>query len=238
MNRKNTVRILAIVLLVVTLGAVVIGCAGMSTDHTVACEVVDSSKSTRYVQPHYEEILEGDAGEVADEGGLLVALVITGDPRVESIPEEADFADLTGVEKEGQRSSAIRLLLDEVDSEMRASALGGENPSSGSGIIGGIDLLGDRGDCDSITALSDGLETAAFHAGNEGVVSVGGRERIVQRLQANGLVPDLNGIDLAFPLGGVLPQGTDMSPANLVGVREFWSLYAETAGTTLIWRVE
>jgi hypothetical protein len=220
------------------------GCGGVAgiggSGGKTACAVFDASKSTRFVVPQYLKRLEAEAADVAEDAGSVVALVVTGDPRVEAIPIKAEFADLTGTEKETDRGEAVRRLVGEVDDDVRESSLGRENPAEGSGIVGGIDLLGDGGDCDSVLVLSDGLETEAFATQHAGVADRASRQRILRRLEARGLVPDLPGVALAFPFGGVLPQGTgeELTEEVLAGLRAFWAEYARAAAANLSWRAD
>jgi hypothetical protein len=165
-------------------------------------------------------------------------VVLTGAPRVESIVRSEDFSGLTGEEKQGERSRAVRSFVGQISAEAKQSALGQQNPSEGSGIVDGIDLLADGGKCDSVLALSDGLETAAFHTEHAGLDDPAARQRLVRHLRARGLIPELDGAPLSLPLGGVLPQGTNIPEETLAGLRSFWQLYAEAAGTELEWRVE
>jgi hypothetical protein len=216
--------------------AVFSGCG--TSGRQTACVLFDSSRSTRFIQVHYEQLLERKAEEVADAGGTMIALVATGDPNVEAIPVRTDFSDDAGVEKQPQRMAALRGFLAEIESKVHNSDLGRENPSFGSGIVGGIALLGEQRECDSVTALSDGLETGAFHSAHTDIASAADRRRLIQRLRRQELIPRLDGVELSFPDGGVLPQGINLPAATLRGLLEFWALYAREAGASFSWRVE
>lgn len=223
------------------LGAAAIGaagCAGVGDDPQTACVVFDASKSTRFIVPRYQEHLEAEANEVAESGGTIATVVVTGDPSVEAVPVSEDFSGLTGDEKEGERERKVRQFTADVESEVTSSALGVDNPSGGSGIVAGVALLAEHTNCDSVLALSDGLETDAFASKTAGVGDPANRARILRRLEGERLVPELDGKTLLFPFGGTLPQGTAIPPETLAGVRSFWDEYAEATGMALAWRSE
>lgn len=214
------------------------GCAGVGGDPNTACVAFDASHSTRYIEPEYERILRERIEGVAEEGGRASAVVLTGKPGVEAIVRSEDFSDLTGEEEQGERSRAVRSFTARIADEAQQSLRGGENPTEGSGIVNGLNLLGGYGDCDSVLALSDGLETAAFHTEHAELEDPSARRQLVDRLRVRGLVPDLGGAALSFPLGGVLPQGTNIPAPVLAGLQSFWREYAHAADATLEWRGE
>jgi hypothetical protein len=234
-----TMKLKAIfVIVVIALLFVLSGCGGIGGKAQTACIAFDASHSTRYVEPEYERMLRERVEKVADEGGTVDAIVLTGAPKVEAIVRSEDFSDLTGEEQQGERSRAVSTFTGRVASEARQSLLGRQDPTRGSGIVDGIDLLAEQGGCDSVVALSDGLETSAFHAEHADLGNSAARRRLVERLGKQGLVPALGGDVIFFPLGGVLPQGTNIPAAVLDGLRSFWQEYAVAAGASLAWRGE
>jgi hypothetical protein len=228
----SRLRIPALVFLAGVLAALAIGCGGSSKS---ACVVVDASHSTRFALPTYLEQLEEAVQDRAGAGEAVAAVVATGEPLVEANVETADFAGLDGNEKSGERNERIDEFLGGVEDGARAASARSAALAPGSGILAAISLVAKQG-CGSVLALSDGLEAADVRMKVDDILGEDGRQELLDRLQQRGRLPDLSGVEVSFPFGGYLPQGTEISKARLAAVPQFWEAYAERAGASLSWR--
>lgn len=199
-----------------------------------ACVVIDTSRSTRYALIDYEEQFVQSLESMAQAGGSVAVVVATGDPLVESNIERDDFSGLDSADQGGDRAAAVEDLASRVERTVQIAA-GNPNPTPGSGIVAAIALIAGQ-QCASLEVLSDGLEASDVHMKEEDIVSARGRDRLFDRLAERGLLPDLDGIELRFPLGGYLPQGTAIPQVRLDALPTFWAEYAERTGATLSWR--
>lgn len=231
MNLKT--RVFAALVSVAILGFAIAGCGGATHP---ACVAIDASESTRYALFDYTKRFQQLLGETAESGGSLAVVITTGDPLVESdIEKSIDFGGLTELDQTSERNAAVDEFARQVNRNVRLAVSGVTNPSPGSGIIAAIALLAGQG-CASIEMLSDGLEAADVHMKQDDIVTSSGRNQLLDRLDAQGRLPDLESIDLHFPLGGYLPQGTDISKERLDAVPRFWEAYAQRANASLSWR--
>jgi hypothetical protein len=199
-----------------------------------ACFVIDASQSTRYALFDYEERFAQSLEETAEAGDSVAVVVATGDPLVESNVEREDFSGLTNADQGSDRSGAIEDLASRVERTIQV-ATGTLNPTPGSGIVAAIALVAGQG-CASVEVLSDGLEASDVRMKRDDIITAGGRDRLLDRLAERGLLPDLDGVELRFPFGGYLPQGTAIPQARLDALPTFWSDYAERTGATFSWR--
>lgn len=219
----------------VAAASLVTGVLGCGASNRSACVVIDASRSTRYALSDYLEQFEKTLEDSADAGGSMAVVVATGDPLVESSVEQVEFDGLTGTEQTSNRTNAAGNFASRIERAARLAAAGVQNPTPGSGILASIALVADRR-CTSITAFSDGLETTEIRMKRDDILTARDRERLLDGLANRGLLPDLNGVELRFPLGGFLPQGTAISRARLDAVPMFWRAYAGRTGASLTWR--
>ncbi len=226
-------RIVAAVVTAAGLAVAVTACGGSSS---TACVVIDASKSTRFAIYDYGGRFHREASAIADSGGTIAVVTATGEPLVESDVEVSqDFGDLSGVDRTSQRVTAIEEFIRGVDRTTRLASSGQIGPSSGSGIVAAISLIARQG-CSSMEVLSDGLEASDIHMKREDILSPSGRAALLDRLDTRNLLPDLAGIELRFPLGGYVPQGTAIPKARLDALPKFWTDYAERTDAELSWR--
>lgn len=202
----------------------------------VTCVPIDGSQSARFALVYYQERLRALLGDVASDGGTIRAMVAVGDPSVEANPRTADFSDLTGVERESDRQAAIDGFITDLQTDLQAAAAGTQNPTPGSGIVKAINVLADAGRCDQVVALADGLENSSFRVSEEPIETEAGRASVIDRLDARGEIPDLEGAELSFPFGGFLPQGTTLDDRKLRALPLIWDDFADAAGAGFSWR--
>jgi len=226
-------RTAAILISAAILTTAVAACGGSTQP---ACIVIDASKSTRYAVYDYLGRFDRESAAVAEAGGSLAVVVATGEPMVESDVEVSeDFGELGGADRTSQRAAAVEDFTRGVHRGTRLASTGLANPSSGSGIVAAVSLVAGQG-CASIEALSDGLEAADVRMKREDILTPSGRARLLDRLEARGLLPDLSGVELRFPFGGYLPQGTSIPKARLDAVPKFWTDYSDRTGAVLVWQ--
>jgi hypothetical protein len=230
------VRFVAILVGVAMTMAVVAGCGGSSSQPDAACIVIDASKSTRFAIYDYKQQFHREAIAIGEGGGRIAVVTITGDPLVESDVEVSeDFSGLTSLDQTSQLVNAVGDFTAGVDRSMLLASSGGSEPAAGSGIVAGIVLIAKQG-CASIEVLSDGLEASDVHMKTEDILTAAGRAKILDRLEARDLLPSLEGVELRFPFGGYLPQGTAIEKARLESVPKFWADFADRTGAELTWR--
>ena len=226
-------KISALVFVVCALAGLVAACGSSDASD---CVVVDASHSTRFALPTYLERFESSVHEAAEDGGSIAALVATGEPLVESTVEREDFSGLTDREDTGPRSEKEGEFLGRLEDMARAASAGAADPAPGSGIVAAISLVAEQR-CGSILVLSDGLEAADVRMKVDDILSEDGRQQLLDRVDGRGRLPDLDGIELSFPLGGYLPQGGgQISKQRLAAVPLFWRAYAARTGASLSWR--
>ncbi|HKO39311.1 MAG TPA: hypothetical protein VJU14_13185 [Solirubrobacterales bacterium] len=232
--RIEVTRIIAPLVAVLAVAAALMGCGGGS--ESPACVVIDASKSTRFAIYDYLPRFRSEAEATAGAGGSIAAVAVTGEPLVEAdVKVSEDFGELGNADQVSQLLNAVEEFTSGVERSARLASAGVTRPSEGSGIVAGIALASGQ-DCASVEVLSDGLEAADVRMKIEDIVSASGRDEILDRLEARDLLPDLEGIELRFPFGGYLPQGTSIPKARLDAVPKFWTDYADRTGAVLVWR--
>jgi hypothetical protein len=199
------------------------------------CEVIDVSFSTTFVRTDYMERFAADLTATADAGGRVVAVVVSGNPLVESNPKSQSFAGFEGTERSGERSGMVAAFTEIVQADIEQAGSGVRNPTKGSGILAGIALMG-SGNCDSITVLSDGLERSDIVVDKDDILTEPGRARLIDQLDARGRVPNLQGAELRFPFGGYVPQGSTLTRERVGALPKFWKAYADRAHASFSWR--
>ncbi|NLT07366.1 MAG: hypothetical protein GXY03_13805 [Solirubrobacterales bacterium] len=201
-----------------------------------ACYLWDASRSGVALEPEYRVHIRDSVDGFADQGADVAGLVVKGDARVEARPIRADFGDVAGFEKSGERSIAVGDFLDEVDDDADESLSDVRNPTKGSNIIGGLDVLGDL-DCATVIVLSDGIERSRdVDMRIDEIATAVDRRALIETIERRHGLPDLDGADLHFPFGGRRRANGPVWTDRIRYVEPFWAEFAEATGANLIWR--
>lgn len=211
-----------------------IGCANEPS--TAACFVWDASRSGGALQLEYQTLLRERVEAVAAEEEKVAGIVVKGDPRVEARVLDADFDGLGGFEAAGDRAIAVGKFIDALGNDVDEALVDIRNPSKGSGVIGGLDVLDNRG-CRSIVVLSDALERSSdVDLRMDDIASPAARRSLIERLERRGAMPSLDGAELSLPFGGRRRANGSVWEERIQYVEPFWTEFAEAAGADLAWR--
>jgi hypothetical protein len=221
--------------LAATLTAIALAACGSGGSLRRLCVVDDASESTQYVEPNYENWLSTNVTAVANDGGTVDVVVVTGRPLSQSQPMTQNFSSDTGQENSATREADVSSFLDEVQSAVSAAQTGSSDPTMGSGIIEGLNLYAGKG-CTSLAALTDGYENEAVNIYKQNILTPSGRAELIGRLEREHLTPDFRGVELALPFGGYEPQGSSLSQARVAALPAFWDSYASHSQAHLEWR--
>lgn len=226
---KNSSMYLSVIGVVV----ITVALAGCGSS-PIACQVRDVSGSTVYANADYDRAQASEIRSVAESGGTVRVVVAGGNPMAESTPITRSFTGLNGSENSQQREQQVESLEREIENEVQRAQQGGIDPKAGSGVAAAIVKLSGEGGCGTLTAYSDGVETADAQF-PEDISDEGDIDNVLEKFSSGGLIPDLNGSTLSMPFGGYVPQTGKLDAPAVQKIKKFWSAYAERADASFKW---
>lgn len=204
-------------------------------DHAASgCVVADVSKSTIEARKSYLEQFSEFATDIGLHGSGEICLVLAADdPTAQSRVADADVGPDGGDENtplaEGQVEEKVR----EVTGQLEALLLDPPVDVGGSRLVEGAVIAANRLESgDRLLMLSDGLQNGP----DSGRVIALDEDRIpevMDHLEEVELLPDLNGMEVSFPLMLFHPEGIGVSAERAGVVKEFWRQWASRSGGSL-----
>lgn len=219
------------------IGALVLALIAMSSGAASAkqsgCAILDVSESTQDVRGAYTEEFAEFATDLANNGtGKVCVILAAADPLAEAPPLDRSVAPLPAQVNTPEGPVEIEEKVLKLTEEV--VHLFEEPPidEQGSGLVEAANVAAKRlGPGDRLLILSDGLQWS------KGVghlikmdLSPTGIETLIGRLRREGLLPDLRGVHLEFPLMLYHPDGIVATPAQKKHVIAFWEAWAEATG--------
>jgi hypothetical protein len=222
------VAILAVVMVALTSGAG----AGKSS----GCAILDVSESTEDARASYTEKFAEFATEIGNDGsGNVCVILAAADPLAEAVPVSNSVApDPKNV---GTPDAPI-----EIEEKVEAMTAGVadllEDPGiddRGSGLVEAANVAAKHLQAgDRLVYLSDGLQWSKS-VGHlmQMDLSTAGIAALIRRLDREGMLPDLRGVQVDFPLMLFHPEGFtgDLAQENRVPV--FWEAWAAATHANL-----
>jgi len=220
----------ATILLVVALAS------GGGGRKSAGCAILDVSVSTQKARASYVEKFSEFATSIGNEGsGRICVILAAADPQLEAIPVDASVAPEPGAADTPDAPIQIEENVEEMS--LRVAGFLEHPPVNqrGSGLVAAANVAarklqpGDR-----IIYLSDGFEWSKT-VGHlmEMDLSPEGIAVLLSRIDRLGLLPDLNGIEVEFPLMLYHPGGLSRDMAQENRVVAFWEAWAEATGAKL-----
>lgn len=222
----STIQKLAAIASALAIAVVIAGC-GAGKSH---CMAIDVSGSTKYASPEYQALFQESVDEIASTGGAIRAAVVAGNPLVQSSVQEQSFKGLTGSENTADRAAAVDEFTDGVEDRIPGVSSIKPRSKHGSGVLAAISLLAEGGSCETMTVLSDGLESADAIFPRD-LRTAGGSAAVIASLKRRELIPELAGADLRFPYGGYVPQSRHLTSDDVLLLKQFWTEYAAASGS-------
>jgi hypothetical protein len=182
----------------------------------------------------YTTELRGAVRRAAAAVQDVKAFPFAGAPRTESVPE---LMKLHALEADEQRAEIRRKLRKLEEQALDLQAERGKR-GAGSGVLDALGKAVEGTKCDAgVIAYTDGLERRAFDVYRADYVSQKGRAKLIDDLKAAGLIPDLKGINVAMPYGGVVPSGSKLAedPRRVAALGELYEAIVEAGGGHLTW---
>lgn len=211
---------------------------GDPSDGPLVVVLFDVSQSTRDVRGGYLDAFARVLDHVAEHEGRAVADVIDENPLAHSTyPIDVAF--------EGCRAlTGNPLVCDAESSAVREEALAAaraiveaQPARAGTDVLGGLRLaervfasypeVGDR----SLVLLSDMVPRSAHLSLRRGFAEVD-VEPAVAALRAEGVVPDLAGVQV-YVVGAGVVSGRELPGASIVAIQRFWERFVQEAGGDL-----
>lgn len=197
------------------------------------CVVADVSDSTKNVRGDYVTSFNRYADDAArNASGALCVVLAAGKPQADS---PGTWVNLAPANRYASNATqALKQNVDRVTAQF-ASILEDPGPARGSALIEGAYVGGSNlQEGDTLLILTDGIENSnAFGDMHELDLTPAGVERLLDRVEAAGMMPDLRGQKLVMPMLLVHRDGIGMTAEKLAQVRQFWRAYAERAGTQI-----
>lgn len=205
------------------------------------CAILDVSVSTQKARASYTEKFANFATEIGNEGsGEICVVLAAADPLVEAVPVTTSVApdpELAGTpEGPVEIEEKVAVAMAEVTELL-------EHPSidtRGSGLVEAANVAAKKLEPgDRIIYLSDGFEwsKAVGHL-MQMDLSTAGIAKLIQRLKREGLLPDLHGITVEFPLMLFHPEGLRRNASQENRVVDFWKAWAAATGAKLVYEVQ
>ncbi len=198
-----------------------------STHRPSGCVIGDVSKSTREAREEYLEEFSRFATAIGTEGsGNLCVILAAADPIAEGLPRSSFVGpDPETKESVDERASIEEKVINATDdfSNLLADP---EVEERGSALVEAATVAAEALDPgDRLLYLSDGLQwTREVGHLIEMDLTPASTAALLARLDREGYVPDLHGIEVSFPYMFFHPGGLD---ENTVKVRRFWDAWAE-----------
>jgi hypothetical protein len=227
----------------VVLGAAVIAVAESGGDpyRASGCAILDLSESTGEARTRYPGEFQRFATAIADEGSGKICMVLAGaDPIAEAPPLQTSVApDSPGTpkgreeieQKVATATAEVSRMTENSQVEEEESGLVEEK---GSGLVEAAVVAAQQlQQGDRILYLSDGLQWSP--AGGRLMkmdLSPAGIAALIRSLSDKDLLPDLEGIEVHFPLMLYHPEGYDDVVAAQ-RVTSFWRAWADATGAEL-----
>jgi hypothetical protein len=225
-------RRLGAVLAVPAIALSVSACGGRPP---VRCVELDASGSTAPAQVDYFEDLGTRVQTWAAQGDTVRIVVGAGQPMTEATPDSQDFSDTKGVENQALRQVRVDALLARVRRAIEtAGAYDTKGGNAGSGIIAGITLVA-RDGCTSVVAYTDGLETADVDVYHDDILTVTGREALLDHLASVGMIATLDVAEVDLPFLGYVPSGSSLSKERKAALPAFYAAWIRRSGGTPTW---
>jgi hypothetical protein len=225
---------LAVALIAVIVGVVGLLLSSSSGSETKAsgCAILDVSESTRDVRAAYTEEFNRFATEIGNDGtGNVCYVLAAADPLAKAVATTRSVGPAPGSVGKPDAPGEIE---EAVLEETREVAGLLENPGideRGSGLVEAANIVAKQlGPGDRIVFLSDGLQWSRS-VGHliKMDLSPEGIEALIARLRRRGLIPDLRGVEVEFPLMLFHPEGLDADAAQENRIPAFWEAWAAAA---------
>lgn len=197
-----------------------------------SCVLADVSGSTREASNRYVEEFTSFATEAGENGsGQLCVVTAAGDPIAEGAPRNYSVgpdSDRTTPEA----AAEIRTKVTDAAREYRSLLARPGVDRIGSELVeAAVVASGSLEPGDHLLFLSDGLQNSdATGAIKDEDLTAAKIESLLNRLEEAGLLADLEGVEVEFPLLNFHPGGNSVDSKGLVGVEAFWRAWAERVG--------
>lgn len=200
-----------------------------------SCVVADVSGSTREASKSYVEKFTKFATETGEDGsGELCVVTAAGDPIAEGAPltySVGPDSDPTTPEA----AAEVRAKVTDAARQYRSLlAHPGVNRVGSELVEAAVVASASLKPGDRLSFLSDGLQNSdATGAIKDENLTPAKIDSILDDLDEAGLLADLDGVRVEFPLMNFHPGGNSADSHNLIGVEAFWRAWADRVGAEL-----
>lgn len=226
----------ACLLAVLGLAAFAFSSGSSGSSNSSGCAILDVSKSTQDARPTYVEDFAKFATEIGNDGtGEICLVMAAADPLTETPILDRTVA--ARPENAETPEEPIEVEENVLDLTEEVAGLLDEPPvdEKGSGLVEAANLVAKRlHPGDRVVFLTDGFQWSKT-VGHlmQMDLSAAGIETLIQHLRAEGLIPDLRGVEIDFPAMLYHPEGLKVDAAQENRVPDFWQAWADAAHATL-----
>jgi hypothetical protein len=222
----------AVLVTAATVGIVAL--AGGSDEHKAsACVIVDVSESTDHARASYGDQFSRFATSIGLEGsGEICVIFAAADPLAESLVEPLFVGPALSKKGGLEEVSDVERKVANADAELEERMADPTIRERGSGLLeAATEAAKSLHPGDRLLFLSDGLQwTPHLHLQQLDLIP-GEIATLLDELEAEGLVPDLGGVEIEFPYLLFHPGGLDDEEARQI--ISFWEEWAARAGATI-----
>jgi hypothetical protein len=220
--------------LLLALAAILVAFSVGSDEHRAnACVIADVSKSTKAARKDYGDDFSRFATSIGLDGsGDLCVIFAAADPLAESLPEPLFVgpaeAKKGGLEELSDIERKVATAREDLEARLADPAI----RERGSALLeASADASQFLEPGDRLLYLSDGLQwTPRLHLSTLDLTP-GAIATLLGDLEAEGLVPDLDGVEISFPRLLIHPGG--LKEERVRQIIDFWEAWAERAGASI-----
>ncbi|HEV7771534.1 MAG TPA: hypothetical protein VGO66_12865 [Solirubrobacterales bacterium] len=230
-ERKRNIILIAggAALLLMAVGGAVVLASGGGGHAANGCVIVDVSESTEVARQEYGEEFSDFATSIGLDGsGDMCVIFAAADPLAESLAEPLFVGPAEskkgGIEERSDVEAKVAVAREDLESSLAGSSL----RDNGSALIeAGVEAAQFLQPGDRLLYLSDGLQwTPELHLSKLDLTPTA-IARLLAEMEAEGLIPDLEGVEISFPFMLYHPGGID--DAKVRRITDFWEEWAERA---------
>lgn len=204
-----------------------------------SCVIADLSHSTVAARPRYVGAFRDFAQRAGNEHSGDLCLILAGrDPLAESPPlwtSVAPQSDRDALKAPVEIRTRVESAVTDFESYLDNPPIEGNESALVEAAVAAGRVLEEG---DELLLLSDGYQNSPATGRIKKLdLTTAKIELILDRLEASGLLADLRGVEISYPLMLFHPGGTEVG-ASAIRVRQFWDAWIARTGADLISGVE